>query len=151
MIDRLRTHFVLTQVYLLHVLVDGPQELQSPLLPQSVISKIHLPYAMRYFEALGERRHIFVAHPIVFKVDLIFLTLELHQTVWNRYQVLLAALLQEGCLCLLLVLTSLDTLVDVFIVFEKVNDGPLSDPFLIVKSLSREALVLGALRISSLD
>jgi hypothetical protein len=106
---------------------------------------------VRYFEALGERRHIFVAHPIVFKVDLIFLTLELHQTVWNGYQVFLAALLQEGCLCLLLVLASLDTLVDVFIVFEKVNDGPLSDPFFIVKSLSREALVLGALRISSLD
>jgi hypothetical protein len=36
-IDQLRTHFVLTQVYLLHVLMDSPQELQSPLLIQAVI------------------------------------------------------------------------------------------------------------------
>lgn len=151
MINRLRTHFVLTQVYLLHVLVDGPQELQGPLLPQAVISKINLPYAMRYFQALGECRHVFIAHPIIFKVDLIFLTLELYKTIWYRYQVLLAALLQEGGLCLLLMLAPLDTLVDLFVVFEKVDDRPLPDPFFEVKPLSREPFVLGALRISSLD
>jgi hypothetical protein len=128
--------------------VDSPQELQSPLLIQAVIRKINLPDAVGYFKALGECRHIVIAHPIVFKIYLIFMTLELHKPVWYGYQILLAALLQEGGLCLLLVLPSLDTLVDVFVVFEKLYNRSLPDSFFVVKLLSREPFILGALRIS---
>jgi hypothetical protein len=76
------------------------------------------------------------------------MTLELHKPVWYGYQILLAALLQEGGLCLLLVLPSLDTLVDVFEVFEKLYNRSLPDSFFVVKLLSREPFILGALRIS---
>lgn len=76
------------------------------------------------------------------------MTLELHKTVWYGYQILLAALLQEGGLRLLLVLASLDTLIDVFVIFEKVDDRSLPDPFFVMKSLSRKNFILCALSIS---
>jgi hypothetical protein len=76
------------------------------------------------------------------------MTLELHKPVRYGYQILLAALLQECGLSFLLVLPSLDTLVDVFVVFEKVDDRSLPDSFFVVKLLTREPLILGALRIS---
>jgi hypothetical protein len=64
------------------------------------------------------------------------MTLELHKPVRYGYQILLAALLQEGGLCFLLVLPSLDTLVDVFVIFEKVDDRSLPDSFFVVKLLT---------------
>ena len=47
------------------------------------------------------------------------MTLELDQAVRHGYQVVLAAILQEGGLCLLLVLAPLNTPLDLLVVFEE--------------------------------
>ena len=109
LLDELRAHTVIAEVHLMHILVQSFNEFSTALIINSIISEIHFPNCFRYFQSFCESRYIIIAHTIVFKVDLIFMTLELDKTVWYRYQVVLAAILQERGRWLLLVLASLNT------------------------------------------
>ena len=63
------------------------------------------------------------------------MTLELDQAVRHGYQVVLAAILQEGGLCLLFVLAPLNTPLDLLVVFEEFRYRFLAYAFFVVKAL----------------
>jgi hypothetical protein len=63
------------------------------------------------------------------------MTLVIDPSIWHGNQVVMAAILQESGLCLRLVLTSLNTSLDVLVVFEEFRQGFLTDAFFVVKPL----------------
>ncbi len=91
-LNGLGADFILAKVYFLDILVDSLQKFESALFIESIISQIDLFNAMRNFETLGKSHYIVVAHSIVFKVDLIFVTFELYKPIWYWNQIFLAAL-----------------------------------------------------------